>query len=85
MSESTFFQFEIMTPDRVLYTDQVSMVTVPGAEGPLGILKRHMPVVAQLIKGVIHLKDAGGNSHDFEIESGLLSVTDDVVTVFLPA
>ena len=39
---------EIVTPERLAYEDDVDMVLVPGADGELGILPRHTPLVSLL-------------------------------------
>ncbi len=47
---------EIITPEKVVYTDEVGMVVVPGSEGNLGILPNHIPLFTKLKSGEIKVK-----------------------------
>ena len=48
--------FEIVSPERLLVSDQADMVTVPGAEGDFGVLLGHMPLISTLRPGVIDIR-----------------------------
>ena len=51
-------QVDIITPEKVLFSNNdVSMVTVPGIEGQMGILDNHTPIVTFLKPGVINVKN----------------------------
>ena len=76
--------------DENVFTGEARSVTVPGAEGELTVLNRHMPLITTLKKGTITVRlpvQAGdGNSSAtkvFEIEGGFLEVRRDGVTVIL--
>lgn len=49
------FTFEVVSPDKLLLSRAVSMVTVPGSEGDLGVLAGHAPFVVALRPGVIEV------------------------------
>ncbi|MEK9732230.1 MAG: F0F1 ATP synthase subunit epsilon [Pelagibacteraceae bacterium] len=50
-------QVDIVTPESVLFSEKnISMVTVPGIEGQMGILDDHLPVVTFLKPGVINVE-----------------------------
>ena len=71
---------EIVTPERLAYEDDVDMVLVPGAEGELGILPHHTPLVSLL--GVGELRIRKGNEEEiFAIAGGFLQVRPDKVVV----
>ena len=73
-------QLEIVTPERLAYSDEVDMVLVPGIEGELGILPHHTPLVSLL--GVGELKiPKGGSEESFAIAGGFLQVRPDKVVV----
>ncbi len=64
---------EIVTPERIAYTDSVDMITVPGVDGILGILPRHAPLFAQLTEGEV--KISKGNQELFlAIGGGFIEV-----------
>ena len=50
-------QVDIVTPEKVLFSEKdISMVTIPGIEGQMGILDDHLPVVTFLKPGVINVE-----------------------------
>jgi F-type H+-transporting ATPase subunit epsilon len=48
--------FDIVSPERLLLSDEADMVTVPGSEGEFGVLAGHMPLISTLRPGVIAIK-----------------------------
>ncbi|HEX4157831.1 MAG TPA: F0F1 ATP synthase subunit epsilon [Rhizomicrobium sp.] len=59
--------FDIVSPERLLVSDEADMVTVPGSEGDFGVLAGHMPLISTLRPGVIDIKGgvASGDSRFF--------------------
>ena len=73
-------QLEIVTPDRLAYSDQVDAVTVPGSDGELGILPHHAPLISTLGVGELVIRK-GGAEEAFAIVGGFLQVRPDKVVV----
>jgi F-type H+-transporting ATPase subunit epsilon len=73
-------QLEIVTPERLAYSDQVDQVVVPGSEGELGILPHHAPLLAMLGVGELRIKKAGAEE-SFAIAGGFVQVRPDKVVV----
>jgi len=71
---------EIVTPERLAYSDEVDMVLVPGSEGELGILPHHTPLVSLLGVGELKIRK-GGAEEIFAIAGGFLQVRPDKVVV----
>ena len=71
---------EIVTPERLAYEDDVDMVLVPGADGELGILPHHTPLVSLLGVGELRIRK-GGEEESFAIAGGFLQVRPDKVVV----
>jgi F-type H+-transporting ATPase subunit epsilon len=71
---------EIVTPERLAYSDEVDMVLVPGIEGELGILPHHTPLVSLLGVGELRIRK-GGDEESFAIAGGFLQVRPDKVVV----
>ena len=71
---------EIVTPERLAYSDEVDMVLVPGSEGELGILPHHTPLVSLLGVGELKIRK-GGSEEVFAIAGGFLQVRPDKVVV----
>jgi F-type H+-transporting ATPase subunit epsilon len=73
-------KLEIVTPERLAYSDEVDSVVVPGADGELGILPHHAPLVATLGVGELRIRK-GGLEESFAIVGGFLQVRPDKVVV----
>jgi F-type H+-transporting ATPase subunit epsilon len=73
-------QLEIVTPERLAYSDTVDAVVVPGSEGELGILPHHAPLVSTLGVGELRIRK-GGQEESFAIVGGFLQVRPDKVVV----
>ncbi|MBM4425219.1 MAG: F0F1 ATP synthase subunit epsilon [Chloroflexi bacterium] len=75
---------EIVTQERIVYAEDVDMVIAPGAEGALGILPHHSPLLTTLQHGELVVKKAG-QEQSFAIGGGVLEVRPDKVTVLADA
>jgi F-type H+-transporting ATPase subunit epsilon len=73
-------QLEIVTPERLAYSDSVDEVVVPGSEGELGILPHHAPLLAMLGVGELRIRKAGAEE-SFAIAGGFVQVRPDKVVV----
>ena len=71
---------EIVTPERLAYSDSVDAVVLPGSEGELGVLPHHAPLVAMLGVGELRVRK-GGVEESFAIVGGFLHVRPDKVVV----
>lgn len=57
--------FDLVSPEQMLLSEDVTMVTLPGTEGYFGVLAGHAPVISTLRPGVIDVK--GGESGDLRL------------------
>jgi F-type H+-transporting ATPase subunit epsilon len=73
-------QLEIVTPERLAYSDTVDSVVLPGAEGEMGILPHHAPLLATLGVGELRIRK-GGEEEFFAIAGGFVQVRPDKVVV----
>jgi F-type H+-transporting ATPase subunit epsilon len=73
-------QLDIVTPERLAYSDEVDEVVVPGSQGELGILPHHAPLVTTLGVGELRIKK-GGTEEAFAVVGGFLQVRPDRVVV----
>ena len=71
---------EIVTPERLAYSDEVDSVQLPGSEGELGVLPHHAPLVSTLGVGELRIRK-GGVEESFAIVGGFLQVLPDKVVV----
>ena len=54
------FQFDLVAPERLLFSGAVDQVDLPGAEGDLGVLAGHAPLVTTLRPGIVVIYRQGG-------------------------
>jgi F-type H+-transporting ATPase subunit epsilon len=54
------FHFELVSPEKLLFSGEVVQVDVPGAEGDFGVLAEHAPMVTTLRPGILTVHGAGG-------------------------
>lgn len=76
---------QVITVERVVYSDDVDMVLAPGAEGQLGILPRHAYLLSALTQGVLVVRKAGEEDEYIAIGGGFMEVGPDYVTVLADA
>ena len=73
-------KLEIVTPDAKIFSDDVDMVTLTGAEGEMGILPQHMPLMTQLVAGEI-IAQKGKDTIFLAVGDGFVQVTGDRVAI----
>jgi F-type H+-transporting ATPase subunit epsilon len=73
-------QLDIVTPEKLAYSDQVDSVVLPGSEGELGVLPHHAPLISTLGAGELRLRKDGAEE-SFAIVGGFLQVLPDKVVV----
>lgn len=73
-------QLEILTPDKKLFSGEVSSVTVPGTLGQFQVLNNHAPIISTLMKGIVKIKSAEGEK-TFEVNGGVIEVLKNKVIV----
>jgi F-type H+-transporting ATPase subunit epsilon len=79
MSEKV--QFELVSPDRLLVSEAVDMVVVPGSEGDFGVLKDHAPFISAVRPGVIEVHDQGQVKSRIFVAGGFAEVNGERCTV----
>jgi F-type H+-transporting ATPase subunit epsilon len=77
---ATTIKLEIATPEAMVYSDDVEMVTIPGVEGQMGLLPQHTRLMTYLVPGeMIVRKD--GRDQFMAVGEGLVEVTNDRVLI----
>ena len=73
-------RLDIVTPEKKAFSDEIDSVVVPGAEGEMGILKSHAPIVTTLQPGELrYMKN--GEETSLAIGTGIVEVSNDRVSV----
>ena len=74
--------FELVTPDKLIMSDDVYMVVVPGTEGESGIMAGHAPYMTTLKNGEIAVyRAAGAQPERITVTGGFAEVSDKGLTV----
>jgi F-type H+-transporting ATPase subunit epsilon len=74
--------FELVTPDRLVMSDDVHMVVVPGVEGDSGIMAGHAPYMTTLKNGELSVyRAAGAQPERIAVTGGFAEVSDRGLTV----
>lgn len=68
--------FELVSPDRLLVSESVDMVVIPGTEGDFGVLYGHQPLVALVRPGILDVENDGATRRIF-VSGGFAEVTND--------
>ena len=75
------FKFEIISPERIFFSDDVKMVTLPSYEGDMSILKNHISTIAYLRPGKIKVQKNDGNFEEFFIQDGTVEYFKDILVI----
>ncbi len=73
-------QLDIVTPDKIVMSEQVDYVSAPGVEGEFGVLPGHIPLLVALTIGKLSYT-ANGKRHNAFVGGGFAEVSDNKVTV----
>jgi len=75
------FKLEIISPERIVFSDDTKMVTLPSYEGDMSILKNHISIITLLRPGIIKVQKNDGNSEDFFVQDGTVEYFNDSLVV----
>lgn len=73
-------QFEIVTAERVVHSDEVDLLVVPGIDGEMAILPSHAPLMTMLQPGELIVRKGGDESSIF-VSGGFFELMNDKVTI----
>ena len=74
--------FELVTPEKLVRSEEVHMVVVPGSEGEFGVMAGHAPFMTTLKDGELKVyKSAGGSPEAITVSGGFAEVGEKGLTV----
>mgnify|MGYP000571896341 FL=1 len=73
--------FELVSPEKLVFSGDVEQVDVPGAEGDFGVLAGHAPFVTTLRPGILTVHTAGGQAEKIVVLGGFAEVSAEGLTV----
>lgn len=77
-------KLDIVTAERLVYSDQIDMMMAPGIDGELGILPHHAPLMTLLKSGELRIRK-GNDEIDMAVTGGFLEVRPDRIIVLADA
>ena len=75
------FKLEIISPERIIFSDNTKMVTLPSYEGDMSILKQHISIITFLRPGIIKVKKNDENLEEFFVQDGTVEYFNDSLAV----
>jgi len=79
------FTLSIVTPEHVLFEEEVESIVVPGAVGYLGVLANHAPLITPIKPGKLVVQKSSSTEINFAISGGFLEVSHNKATVLADA
>ncbi len=76
------FPLEIVTPDKIVFSGSVEMITAPSALGTIGILPQHIPLFANLVEGEVKISKEG-KEYFLAIGKGFIEVTKEKTSILV--
>ena len=75
------FKIEIISPEKIIFSDDTTVVTLPSYEGDMSILKHHISIITFLRPGIIKIKKNDGNFEEFFVQDGTVEYYNDSLVV----
>ena len=79
------FKLEIITPEKVVYTDTVQSISAEGTEGSFGVLADHAPLITELQTSIFTVQDTSNKTIRFALDRGFLEVMANNVVILTDA
>ena len=75
------FKLEIISPEKIIFSDNVTVVTLPSYEGDMGVLKHHISIITFLRPGIIKVQKKDEKFEEFFVQDGTVEYFDDSLVV----
>ena len=81
MADERNFELKIITPERVFYEGQATMVELNTTEGEIGVYKRHIPMTVIVKPGILTITDENDMLKEAALHEGYATILPDKVTI----
>lgn len=78
---ATTYRLRVVTPERVIYDQEVTEIIVRTTEGEIAILAHHMQIITPLVSHLMTVYDAEGKTEQVAVGGGFLEVQDSGTTI----
>ena len=79
------FKLEIVSPEKIIFSDSINMVTIPSYEGDMSILKNHISLITFLRPGIISVEKNNQTMLQFFVQDGTVEFFNDNFTILSPS
>lgn len=74
MKMATAFKFDLVSPERLLVSEDVESVVIPGSEGEMTVMALHAPVMTTIRPGIVTVKTAAGAEERYVVFGGFADI-----------
>ena len=74
-------KFELVSPERLLVSENVEQVVIPGAEGEMTVLEKHAPTMTTIKPGVVTVKPVSGAEQRYVVFGGFADILPESCTL----
>lgn len=74
---------DILTPEKSIYTGEITLVKVPGSKGSFEVMENHAPIISSLDKGELKIIPKEGSEIFYQIEGGVIEVNNNKAIVLV--
>ena len=71
------FKFEIISPEKIIFSNNSTMVTLPSYEGDMSVLKYHISIITFLRPGIIKVQTSKNDFEEFFVQDGIVEYFND--------
>ena len=75
------FKIEIISPEKIIFSDEAKMVTLPSYEGDMSILKNHISIITFLRPGIVKVEKKDNKVEEFFVQDGTVEFFNDSLIV----
>ena len=75
------FKLEIISPEKIIFSDNTTMVTLPSYEGDMSILNHHISIITFLRPGIIKIQKNDKSFEEFFVQDGTVEYFRDILVV----
>lgn len=68
------FKFDLVSPERLLVSEDIESVVIPGTEGEMTVMANHAPVMTTIKPGLVTVKQAGGAEQRYVVFGGFADI-----------
>ena len=73
------FKLEIISPEKIIFSDSVKLVKIPSYEGDMSILKNHISIITFLRPGLVKIEKKDSDSEEFFVQEGTVEFFNDTL------